>query len=193
MKRENTQIRKYIGWCLLLGSMPLCWAIPGCSSKVMIDTTYVKNEEVYQLQIKFCKLLNVLPDSIRHLTLYKHIDHWPGYVAANPDDTAGYNARFIQYLYYMAYDTKLPGNIEKLYHYPGTFLFKSTDYLQEGNLLFLKQKEREDKQVALYLQNKYFVLSDVDGGIKYYHLSDTCSVIDIIANAKIKRNVKSQP
>jgi len=182
-------IKNAVGLRKLVSNLVLILLIGSCASPMVVNTNYVHNHEVHSLKSEYSQKLQVSRDSIKHLTLYRTINKWPDYVSNDSLKQHAYNPRFIQFLYYLTYNEKIPGTVNEIYDSEQTFLYRNTAYLSEGNLVFFKYKNQAKKHVGFYLKNKYFVMSDKKGALKFYHLKDSLTTFNIVANAKIKRNV----
>src|SRR5690606_6575797 len=86
----------------------------------------------------------------------------------HPDKIGSNNdALFGQFMYYLAFRTKIPADAHLLYKDRKTYLFKNLTYLRPGDLIFYGENEDKPEKVAFYLQNDFVVYPDVNGSLQF--------------------------
>ncbi|BAX80226.1 NlpC/P60 family protein [Labilibaculum antarcticum] len=173
--------------CLIIG---FCCIISCGSKKIVHNTIYNDAPAVVALKEKYAGILHVENKDIRNIALYRNIDKWLTVRDSNMLALGSLNIGFIQYLYYLNLKTKLPVGIDELYKARKTYLFKDCHFLEEGDLVFFKEKYRTVKEVGFYLDNNIFVAADAGGDLCFHHLRDSITKFHVISNAKIVRDVK---
>jgi len=158
-----------------------------CSRKVIHHTEFVNNEKLIQLKNNYAVLLESSPDSIKNYNLFRSIDNWTTLKDSLQSENSTYNIVFMQYLYYMNFNLKIPGSYNEIYNWDNCYLFKNTSFLKEGDLIFFKQNHRPYNEIGFYLCNNYFISSSVSGKLNFFHLNDTTTFIQIISNAKLNK------
>ena len=136
------------------------------STIILIDTVIVSN--VDSLQLEFATKLNIPYDSVNDLKLYQFIKDNVGkkcFGIKTPEYTC---ESFLSKLIKDVYETDFPNTIAEQMKYKNVELFKNTNFLEQGDILFFnysnKQKERIS-HAGFYLQNGYFVLATYNEGV----------------------------
>ena len=136
------------------------------STIILIDTVIVSN--VDSLQLEFATKLNIPYDSVNDLKLYQFIKDNVGkkcFGIKTPEYTC---ESFLSKLIKDVYETDFPNTIAEQMKYKNVELFKNTNFLEQGDILFFnysdKQKERMS-HAGFYLQNGYFVLATYNEGV----------------------------
>lgn len=171
-------------------SLMICFgSLLSCGSKKVVHNTVYRDEPaVVALKEKYAGILHVENQKIRNISLYQNIDKWLTVRDSNMLKLGSLNIGFIQYLYYLNLNTKLPLSIDELYEARKTYLFKDCHFLEEGDLVFFKEKYRAVKEVGFYLDNNIFVAADAGGDLCFHNLRDSISRFRVISNAKIVRD-----
>jgi len=120
--------------------------------------------QILPIQKKYAKILDISPEKIKNITLYKFIDSWMD----TPYKMGGENKKgidcsfFSQFLYHDVYDRLIERTAEKQFIAPSTDKFVGQQYLREGDLLFFNLQGSEHfpiTHVGVYLGHGYFVHS----------------------------------
>lgn len=137
---------------------------------------------------KYALKIGVSVDSLEFLSIYQVMDKWPEFVAANPDKIGGnIDAVFGQFMYYLAFRTKIPADVKLLFKDRKAYLFKNLIYLRPGDLLFYGESPTEPERVAFYLQNNYVVYPDTEGKLQFEPYEKLQEAFSLTA-AKIDRD-----
>lgn len=194
MQGNSTSIirKKPYGKVIVVLSVLICFgSLFSCGSKKVVhNTVYSDEPAVAALKEKYAGILHVENEEIRNIALYQNIDKWLIVRDSNMLKLGSLNISFVQYLYYLNLKTKLPVGIDELYNARKTYLFKDCHFLEEGDLVFFKEKFRSIKEVGFYLDNSIFVAADAGGNLCFHHLRDSITKFKVISNAKIIRDVK---
>lgn len=174
-----------IGLIIYLSSLFSCG-----SKKIVHNTIYNDEPAIVALKEKYAGILHVEKDKISNISLYQVIDEWETVKDSNMLKLGSLNMSFVQYLYYLNLKTKLPIGINELYKGRKTYLFNDCHFLEEGDLVFFKEKYRAVKEVGFYLDNDVFVAADAGGNLCFHHLRDSISKFHVISNAKIIKDGK---
>lgn len=124
------------------------------------------------LKVKYASLLNVLPQAISNVALYRFIDEWYGvrYLFGG-DSKAGIDcSAFVQKLYEQVFGVNLVRTA--LEQAEGTQLISKKEQCREGDLVFFKIKKGRISHVGLYLMNDFFVHASSSQGIMISSLDD---------------------
>ncbi|WP_108868973.1 C40 family peptidase [Aquimarina aquimarini] len=142
-----------------------------------------QEQEVLPIQKKYGRIIDVEPEKIKNIPLYKFIDSWMG----TPYKMGGENKRgidcsfFTQFLYHDVYGNLIERTAEKQYMAPSTDKFIGQEFLRQGDLLFFNHKGSEYHpitHVGVYLGNDYFVHSTSnlsasgDNGVQISNFTD---------------------
>ncbi len=137
---------------------------------------------------KYALKIGVSVDSLEFLPIYEVMDKWPEFVAANPDKIGGnIDAVFGQFMYYLAFRTKIPADVNQLFKDRKAYLFKNLIYLRPGDLLFYGENPTKPEKVAFYLQNNYVVYPDTEGKLQFEPYEKLQEAFSLTA-AKIDRD-----
>jgi lipoprotein Spr len=157
-----------------------------CGSKKVIHNTINTDEPaIVALREKYADILDVDDNKIKDIELYKNIDKWKAVKDSNMLSLGSLNVSFIQYLYFLNLQTRLPEKIDDLYKSRKTYLYRDCHFLEAGDLVFFEEKSSDIKEVGFYLDNKIFVAADVKGDLYFHHLQDSAVRFRVISNAKI--------
>jgi lipoprotein Spr len=127
------------------------------------------------IQLKYARSLNVAPDSIRNITLYRFIDNWQNvpYKWGGVDKGGIDCSALMQRLFAEVYNVQIPRTAAQQYNSKQLELFASTKYLSEGDLLFfMSPKDKVISHVGIYLHNHMFFNSRIDQGACIANLED---------------------
>lgn len=114
------------------------------------------------IQGKYATILNVVPNNVENMDLYRFIDQWIG----TPYKMGGANhdgidcSSFTQMLYSKIFDLYIERTAETQFTSKYTDRFEGREFLQEGDLLFFKKVDDYSENithVGIYLQNNMFV------------------------------------
>ncbi len=156
-----------------------------CSPKVIHNTEVIDDNKQSALQEKFSNLLNVPTDSIYNLRLYKNLESWNTMKDSLNFQSISHSVLFINYIYYKHYHIALPYTYDEIIKSKKVYLYRNTNYLREGDLVFFQEKDNPEKSIGIYLKNKHFTSASLTGELKYYEIKDTISNIKILSNAKL--------
>lgn len=138
---------------------------------------------------KYAAILGIAEDSLEFLPLYEVLEIWPEFIkskpAINEENIAGV---FAQFIYYLTFSTKIPSEVTLIYKDQKTYLFKNTNYLRGGDLLFFGSEDKSPDRLAIYLQNNILVCPQSDGKLKFVNLDQIQQKYSLKA-AKIDRDV----
>lgn len=173
-------------------SLLICFSsLFSCGAKKVVHNTVNRDDPALTaLKEKYAEILNVDNEKIKNISLYQNIDNWQKIKESNELILGSFNISFIQYLYYLNLNTKLPSEIEELYKAHKTYLFKDCTFLKEGDLVFFKEGLRSVKEVGFYLDNNIFVAANAGGDLCFHHLRDSVAKFRLISNAKIIKDGK---
>ena len=137
---------------------------------------------------KYALKIGVSVDSLEFIHIYQVMDKWPEFVTTNPDKIGPNNpAIFAQFMYYLAFRTKIPADVPLLYKDRKTYLFKNLTYLRPGDLIFYGKIPNKPEKVAFYLQNNYVVYPDTEGKLQFEPYEKLQEAFSLTA-AKIDRD-----
>lgn len=137
---------------------------------------------------KYALKIGVSVDSLEFLEIYHVMDKWSEFVATNPEKIGqNSDAVFGQFMYYLAFKTKIPADVPQLFKDRKTYLFKNLKYLRTGDLIFYGKTEGEPDKIAFYLQNDYTVYPDAKGVLQFQPYPDLQKKFYLTA-AKIDRD-----
>ncbi|MBS1615641.1 MAG: C40 family peptidase [Bacteroidetes bacterium] len=124
------------------------------------------------LRAKYAALLNVLPQAICNLALYRFIDEWYGvrYQLGGSSKEGIDCSAFIQKLYEQVFGISLLRTA--LMQVEETSRIKDATKCQEGDLIFFKSRKGRISHVGLYLKNDFFVHASSSQGIMISSLDD---------------------
>ena len=120
------------------------------------------------LKAKYSKKLGLPVDSLCCYNLLTVIEQWTEFVKKHPEKIkTNPEGVFVQFIYYLAYSTKIPSAISNLYSDKKTYLFRNNIYLQPGDLVFYSPSSDKMENVTLALQNKILVFPGADGTLNF--------------------------
>lgn len=163
---------KYLGNCrLAVLRSCLMLLLLLAVAPVAAQQTATEEETVWAIREKYAKQLGVPADSLQYVPLYQMLDRWPAFAETNPEKLGNQpQGVFAQFIYYLAFSTKIPAQLEQTYVNEKTYLFKNPVYLQTGDLLFFGKNAARPDQLAIYLQNNILVYAAADGKLVYVPL-----------------------
>ncbi len=156
-----------------------------CSPKVVHHTETIDYNQQSTLQKKFSNLINVPSDSICNLRFYRNLENWNSTKDSLDFKSITYPILFINFICYKQYNITLPFSYNEIKKSKNVFLYRDTNYLKEGDLIFFEEKNSNTKSIGIYLKNKHFASASLNGDLKYYQIKDTLSQIKILSNAKL--------
>ncbi len=124
------------------------------------------------LRSKYAALLNVVPEAIANVSLYRFIDEWYGVRYRLGGTTkAGIDcSAFMQKLYEQVFGTNLLRTAMEQFSTANLVWHKSQ--CKEGDLVFFNIKSSRISHVGLYLMNNFFVHASSSHGIMISSLDD---------------------
>ena len=124
------------------------------------------------LQSKYAALLNVVPDAIRNISLYRFIDEWYGvrYRLGGTSKTGIDCSAFMQKLYEQVFGINLLRTAMDQFGMAN--LVWNVNQCKEGDLVFFNIKSSRVSHVGLYLMNHFFVHASSTHGIMISSLDD---------------------
>lgn len=137
---------------------------------------YTEHETNQNLRKKYAQILNVPPDSIANLQLYKFIDKWlntPFRWGGTDEDGIDCSA-FIQRLFNEVYRLEIPRTSNQQLYANYVEKFSSLKHISEGDILFFKTitDDKLVSHVGIYLANNRFINSSSSKGVSIANLSD---------------------
>ncbi len=163
----------------------ISYNIYSCSPKVIHNTKTIDSNKQFNLQKKYSDILKEPIDSIYNLRLYKNLENWNNIKDSLNFKTISYPILFINFMCYKQYNIILPNNYDAIINDEQVYLYRNTEYLHEGDLVFFKEKSNSDNLIGLFLRNKYFTYSTKTGELIYHEVNDTLNTVKVISNAKL--------
>ncbi len=122
----------------------------------------VQEAEMHPIQIKYGNLLGVDPKEITDIPLYSFVDQWleAPYKMGGESETGIDCSSFAQRFYVDNYGYLLERTSGRMYKAKSTDIFLGQEYLNEGDILFFKSPNVDNKtitHVGIYLKNNMFV------------------------------------
>jgi NlpC/P60 family len=160
--------------------------LSACGPSKKADSSTSKYDTI---QLKYAKYLDVKPDEIRNLRLYRFIDRWMNtrYVLGGKDEKGIDCSAFVQKLLTEVYDVKLPRTSLEQFYAKHIIKIPLPD-LSEGDLVFFKMSDEpgpEVSHVGLYLKNNKFINATTGKGVIITSLSSYWKKRLVVA-AKVK-------
>lgn len=133
------------------------------------------------VQLKYAELLNIAPDSLKNVALYKFVDKWmrTPYVLGGETKQGIDCSSFTQLLYTEVFNKYIERTAEKQFKSKHVEKFRGQEFLEEGDFIFFqKVDEQIISHVGLYLKNNKFVHSTSHrgksgyGGVKISNIKD---------------------
>lgn len=174
---------------LLVGSVLLIFMLTSCNVfrssieddiVVVYDDVKTKNS-LLPIQVKYGKLLNIKPDSLQNIELYKFVDEWmktPYKLGGETNDGIDCSS-FTQLLYIEVFSKYIERTAEKQFESKAIKRFRGKEFLQEGDFVFFQSKnEAKISHVGVFLKNNKFVHSTSRrgeagyGGVKVSNIND---------------------
>lgn len=146
-------------------------------------------ESLWALREKYAQKLGVPADSVQQMSLYQMLDRWPQYAVSKSEQLSGRQQHgiFAQFIYYLAFKTKIPSSVEQAFRHEKTFLFKDPAHLRSGDLLFFGKTAEKPDGVVVYLQNNIVVYPGRGGELVFMSLAEIEQQY-ILTGAKILKN-----
>ena len=161
------------------------------SSFLEVDSTQTKYDAV---QLKYAHYLNISPQQIQNLRLYKFIDQWLfiPYKWGGTDERGIDCSAFMQKLLAEVYNIQIPRTSVQQFFDDWIDRFGSTQYLSEGDLVFFRtMDDKLISHVGMYLKNRMFVNSSSSKGVSIASLDDAYWKRCFVAAGRIKPNLKN--
>jgi NlpC/P60 family len=120
------------------------------------------------LQKEFAFKLNVPYDSINDLRLYKFIKVNLGKKCFGAKGSQYTCESFLAKLIKNVYDIDFPNTIAEQMKYKNVELFKNTNFLQQGDILFFNYSNKQKDKIShagFYLQNGFMVIATYNEGV----------------------------
>lgn len=136
------------------------------SNIILIDTLVVADFD--SLQQEFATKLNIPYDSVNDLKLYQFIKEnldKKCFGTKAPEYTC---ESFLSKLIKDVYETDFPNTIAEQMKYKNVELFKNTNFLEQGDILFFNYSDKQKERIShagFYLQNGYFVVATYNQGV----------------------------
>ncbi len=124
------------------------------------------------LRAKYAALLDVAPQLINNLSLYRFIDEWYGvrYLLGGDSKDGIDCSAFVQKLYEHVFGVNLVRTA--LEQAESTRLISDREHCQAGDLVFFKTGRGRISHVGLYLINNFFVHASSSQGVVITSLND---------------------
>ncbi|WP_460762929.1 C40 family peptidase [Niabella terrae] len=140
------------------------------------STPVLKSGEEARLKSKYAGFLEVSPDQIRDITLYRFIDDW----LYTPYRWAGTTKRgidcsaFIQRLFADVYHIRIPRTSIQQFYTQNVERFRVRQELAKGDLVFFQtlNNGQDVSHVGMYLDNNRFVNASSSQGVSIARLND---------------------
>lgn len=133
-----------------------------------------KNDQ--QVKTKYAYMLQVAPDSIKNLMLYRFIDEWlyTRYLWGGTTKNGIDCSAFMQRLYADVFRLRIPRTSIQQFYTDNVEPFRHQEALSEGDLVFFKTLPGMAKvtHVGMYLGNNMFVNSSSSRGVSIASLRD---------------------
>lgn len=125
------------------------------------------------LNIKYAKMLGVLPQFTSNDLLYSFIDEWYGtrYRLGGNSKKGIDCSAFVQRLYSRVFNVNLLRTAAE--QFTSCSSVQKNEDLKEGDLVFFNIHTKRISHVGIYLINNYFVHSSVSSGVMISRLTDT--------------------
>jgi NlpC/P60 family len=133
---------------------------------ILIDTLIVA--DIDSLQQEFATKLNIPYDSVNDLKLYQFIKNNLAkkcFGIKAPEYTC---ETFLSKLIKDVYNIDFPNTITEQMKYKNVELFKNTNFLEQGDILFFNYSDKQKEKIShagFYLQNGYFVVATYNEGV----------------------------
>jgi lipoprotein Spr len=127
------------------------------------------------IQLKYASYLKVPPDQLKDPALYQFIERWlhTPYKWGGIDERGIDCSAFLQRLFADVYLIQIPRTSIQQFFTDKVELFKSKQYLSEGDLVFFRTMNNKFiSHVGLYLHNDMFVNSSSSKGVSIASLKD---------------------
>ncbi|KXK42635.1 MAG: glycoside hydrolase [Bacteroidetes bacterium OLB11] len=123
------------------------------------------------IQDKYSTVLQVLPNQITNVMLYRFIDEWSGvkYRMGGTNKSGIDCSAFVQTLYQYVFGLNLLRTARM--QFSETNFIKNISDLKEGDLVFFKINSSQISHVGVYLKNNFFVHSASSKGVSIASLS----------------------
>jgi cell wall-associated NlpC family hydrolase len=156
---------------------------PNASSQKTLSTTSkttvskaepsVAEEMVSWLKKKYSLMMDVMPDQIKNVMMYRFIDAWYGvrYRLGGTTKKGIDCSAFVQQLYKYAFGTDLVRTACS--QFQSASYIKNKMDLKEGDLVFFSIGTSRISHVGVYLNNNYFVHSASSKGVSIANLTNS--------------------
>ena len=136
----------------------------GCKSTHVVEAPEPEEAGILPIQTKYSEILDVPPEKIENITLYRFIDQWDEapYLLGGETKRGIDCSYFTQFLYHDVYGNLIERTAEKQYTAKSTDKFLGQEYLKEGDLLFFNAQGSQYARithVGVYLGFGKFVHS----------------------------------
>ncbi len=162
IKITHTANKYILAFLIIIGAL-------SCGTKKTVLNTSETTIESQQkppstLQVKYGKVLGIVPDSVTNINLYAFIDDWmeTPYRLGGETEKGIDCSSFTQLLYGKVFDLYIERTAHKQFTSKELSRFRGKDYLKEGDLLFFQSLSNTDgyiDHVGIYLANDKFVHS----------------------------------
>lgn len=124
------------------------------------------------IQIKYASILGVFPQAIKNIALYSFVEDWYGVrYRLGGDSKSGIDcSAFARRLYENVFCVNLLRTA--LAQFSMCRFLKTTDSVQEGDLVFFKTRGGHITHVGIYLMNDFFVHASSTRGVMISSLND---------------------
>lgn len=159
---------------------PTFSVLPNCAnnSRIVTKTTSNKTEEasfgstmLEWVKDKYSSMIDVLPNQISNVMLYRFIDDWYGVkyrMGGNTKKGIDCSA-FVQSLYKYVFGTELLRTA--CMQFNASEMITNPADLKEGDLVFFKVNSSRISHVGVYLKNNFFVHSASSKGVSIANLT----------------------
>lgn len=132
----------------------------------------ITNNVLCWLQDKYSSMINVLPDQISNVSLYKFIDEWYGvkYRMGGTTKKGVDCSAFVQNLYQYVFGVNVLRTAGL--QFQSSTMVKSIEDLKEGDLVFFRIGTSRISHVGVYLKNNFFVHSASSKGVSIANLTN---------------------
>ena len=151
-----------------------------------------KSKKYDPIQTKYARYLNVTPDQITNLKLYRFIDKWMStpYLWGGTTENGIDCSAFVQKLIDDVYQVNMPRTSYEQFYANWIELFGSKDYLSEGDVIFFKTIPGTlVSHIGFYLKNGMFVNSSSSKGVSIASLDLPYWKKKYVASGRIKSSV----
>ena len=162
------------------------------SSNKTVEIPAGTNRKYDPIQTKYAKSLNVSPDEITNLKLYRFIDKWIGtqYLWGGTTENGIDCSAFVQKLIDEVYQVNMPRTSYEQFYANWIELFGSKEYLSEGDVIFFRTiPGTMVSHIGFYLKNGMFVNSSSSKGVSIASLDNSYWKKKYVASGRIKSSM----